>query len=70
MPWGCFSAAVTGRLVRIEGKMDGVKYRAILDENLSRALRTSDWGEGSSSKRTMTQGTQPSQRRSGFVTSP
>ena len=28
--WGCFSAAWTGRLVRIEGKMN----REILDENL------------------------------------
>ena len=31
---GCFSAAETGRLVRIEGKMNGAKYREILDENL------------------------------------
>ena len=31
---GCFSAACTGRLVRIEGKMNGAKYREILDENL------------------------------------
>ena len=31
---GCFSAAGTGRLVRIEGKMNGEKYREILDENL------------------------------------
>ena len=31
---GCFSAAGTGRLVRIEGKMNGAKYREILDENL------------------------------------
>ena len=30
----------TGRLVRIEAKMNGAKYREILDENL---LRTSDW---------------------------
>uniref|UniRef100_A0AAZ3SP42 Transposase Tc1-like domain-containing protein n=1 Tax=Oncorhynchus tshawytscha TaxID=74940 RepID=A0AAZ3SP42_ONCTS len=27
MLWGCFSAAGTGRLVRIEGKMNGEKYR-------------------------------------------
>ena len=32
--WGCFSAAGTGRLVRIKGKMNGAKYREILDENL------------------------------------
>jgi hypothetical protein len=31
--WGCFSAAGTGRLVRIEGKMNGVK-KEIHDENL------------------------------------
>ena len=31
MLWGCFSAAGTGRLVRIEGKMNGAKYKEILD---------------------------------------
>uniref|UniRef100_A0AAZ3QZA8 Transposase n=1 Tax=Oncorhynchus tshawytscha TaxID=74940 RepID=A0AAZ3QZA8_ONCTS len=34
MLWGCFSAAGTGRLIRIEGKINGAKYREILDENL------------------------------------
>ncbi|XP_071210367.1 uncharacterized protein [Salvelinus alpinus] len=34
MLWGCFSAAGTGRLVRIEGELNGEKYREILDENL------------------------------------
>ena len=34
MLWECFSAAGTGRLVRIEAKMNGAKYREILDENL------------------------------------
>uniref|UniRef100_A0AAZ3SNY7 Transposase n=1 Tax=Oncorhynchus tshawytscha TaxID=74940 RepID=A0AAZ3SNY7_ONCTS len=34
MLWGCFSTAGIGRLVRIEGKMNGAKYREILDENL------------------------------------
>jgi hypothetical protein len=34
MLWGCFSVAGTRRLVRIEGKMNGAKYREILDENL------------------------------------
>jgi hypothetical protein len=34
MKWGCFSAAGTGTLVRTEGKMNGAKYREILDENL------------------------------------
>ncbi len=33
MLW-CFSAAGTGRLVAIEGKMNAAKYRDILDENL------------------------------------
>ena len=34
MLWGCFSAAGTARLARIEGKMNGAKYRESLDENL------------------------------------
>ncbi|CAM4721734.1 unnamed protein product [Leuciscus chuanchicus] len=34
MLWGCFSAAWTGRLVAIEGKMNVAKYRDILDEKL------------------------------------
>jgi hypothetical protein len=63
MLWGCFSVAETGRLVRIEGKMNGGKYREILDENL---LRTSDWGDASPSNRTMTLSSQPRQRRSDF----
>jgi hypothetical protein len=32
--WGLFSAAWTGRLVRIEAKMKGAKYREILHEML------------------------------------
>jgi hypothetical protein len=39
MLWGCFSAAGTGRLVRMEGKMSGVKYREILDENLLQSFQ-------------------------------
>ena len=31
---GCFSPAGTGKLVRIEGTMEGAKYTRILDENL------------------------------------
>jgi hypothetical protein len=34
MLWGCFSAAGTGRLDRIEGKINRIKYREIRDENL------------------------------------
>uniref|UniRef100_A0AAZ3SJM9 Transposase n=1 Tax=Oncorhynchus tshawytscha TaxID=74940 RepID=A0AAZ3SJM9_ONCTS len=34
MLWGCFSAAETGRLVRIKEKMNGAKYREVFDENL------------------------------------
>ena len=34
MLWGCFSAARTGILDRIKGKMNRAKYREILDENL------------------------------------
>ena len=66
MLWGCFSAAVTGRLVRIEGKMDAAMYRDILDETCSRALLTSDLGDSSSFSRTMTLSTQPRYQRNGF----
>ena len=34
MLWGCFSAAGTRRLVRIEAKMNGAKYIKFLDEKL------------------------------------
>ncbi|CDQ93820.1 unnamed protein product [Oncorhynchus mykiss] len=64
--WGCFTAAGTERLVKIEGKMNGEKYREILDENL---LQTSDWGKDSPSNRTTTLSTQPRPRRTGFGTS-
>uniref|UniRef100_A0AAZ3PQJ7 Transposase Tc1-like domain-containing protein n=1 Tax=Oncorhynchus tshawytscha TaxID=74940 RepID=A0AAZ3PQJ7_ONCTS len=69
MLWGLFSTAGTGRLVRIEGKMNRANYREILDETCSGALRTSDWGEGSPSNRTTTVSTQLRQCRSGFGTS-
>jgi len=39
MLWGCFSSARTGALVRIERKMDGEKYRQILEENLLPSAR-------------------------------
>ena len=32
--WGCFSVSGTGSLVRIDRKMNGAKYREILDEIL------------------------------------
>ena len=34
MLWGCFSAKGTGRLHRIEGRMNGAMYREILGDNL------------------------------------
>jgi len=33
MLWECFSSAGTGALLRIEGTMDGAKYRKSLEEN-------------------------------------
>ena len=39
MLWGCFSLAGTGKLVRIEGKMDAAKYREILEGNLFQSSR-------------------------------
>jgi len=59
MHWGCFSVAETGTLVRIEGKMNAVMHRDILNENLlQRALWTSDWGDGLSTIMTTTLSTQ------------
>ncbi|MGH0167546.1 UNVERIFIED_CONTAM: hypothetical protein FKN15_053097 [Acipenser sinensis] len=40
MLWGCFSSAGSGKLVRIEGRMDGAKYRRILKENLFESAKT------------------------------
>lgn len=37
--WGCFCLAGTEKLVRVEGKMDAVKYRNILEEH-SKSLNT------------------------------
>jgi hypothetical protein len=39
MMWGCFSSARTGKLVRIEGMMDGAKYKDILEGNLFQSSR-------------------------------
>ena len=38
MLWGCFSAAGTERLVRIEGKMNKAMYSKILHKNLKKDL--------------------------------
>ena len=46
MQWGCYSAAGIGRLVRIKEKMNGAKYRAILDENLLQSAQTGAKVEG------------------------
>ena len=65
MLWGCFLAAGSGGLVRIEGKIKGAKYKDILDENLLQSAQDHRlW-----SNTTMTQSKQPRQRRSGFGTS-
>jgi hypothetical protein len=39
MLWGCFSLAGTGKRVRIEGMMNGAKYRKILEGNLFQSSR-------------------------------
>ncbi|KAK3539900.1 hypothetical protein QTP70_017709 [Hemibagrus guttatus] len=46
MLWECFSAAGTGRLIRIEGRMNAAMYRDILYENLLQSaldLRLGRW---------------------------
>lgn len=34
---GCFSSSWTGELVKIEGRMEGAKYREVLGENLMKS---------------------------------
>jgi len=34
MLWGCFSAKGTGKLIRVEGRMNRAMYREILSQNL------------------------------------
>ncbi|KAK6329382.1 hypothetical protein J4Q44_G00013600 [Coregonus suidteri] len=44
--WECFSAKGTGRLHRIEGRMDGAMYRKILANNLLPSVRALKMGRG------------------------
>ncbi|KAK6297180.1 hypothetical protein J4Q44_G00317630 [Coregonus suidteri] len=44
--WGCFSAKGTGRLHRIEGRMDGAMYCEILANNLLPSVRALEMGRG------------------------
>ncbi len=46
MLWGCFSAKGTGRLHRIEGRMDGAMYREILANNFLPSVRALKMGRG------------------------
>ncbi len=39
MLWGCFSSSSTGRLVCVNGKMNGVMYKEILAKNLCASAR-------------------------------
>ncbi|KAJ8261001.1 hypothetical protein COCON_G00167240 [Conger conger] len=46
MLWGCFSAKGTGRLHRIEGRMNGAMYQEILGDNLLPSVRALKMGCG------------------------
>ncbi len=39
MLWGCFSAAVTERLIRVEEKLNAPKYWECLNENLVQSIQ-------------------------------
>ncbi|KAG1927953.1 hypothetical protein F2P79_023898 [Pimephales promelas] len=39
MLWGCFPAKGTGKLIRVEGRMNGAMYREILSQNLLPSVR-------------------------------
>ena len=46
MLWGCFSGKGTGRLHRIEGRMNGAMYREMLGDNLLPSVRALKMGRG------------------------
>ena len=62
MLWGCFSSAGTGKLVRIEGMMDGAKY----SEMCFILPDIWDWDGGSPSSRTITLSILLKQRSNGL----
>ena len=39
MLWGCFASSGTGKLYRVEGKMNSIKYQEILGENVMPSVR-------------------------------
>jgi len=39
MLWGCFSTKGIGKLIRVEGRMNGAMYREILSQNLLPSVR-------------------------------
>ncbi len=55
---GCFSAAGTDGLIRVEEKLNAPRYCDSLMKTQSRAFRASNWAEGLPSNRTMTLNTQ------------
>lgn len=50
--WECFISERTGKLVRVDGKIDGAKYRSILEENCQGCKRPETGGMSSPSSRT------------------
>lgn len=44
MLWGCSASSGTGKLQRVEGKMDLLKYREILGENVTPPARKLKFG--------------------------
>ena len=64
------SGRETGRLVRIEGKTNGAKYKEILDENLLQSAQDFRLGQRFTFQQDNNpKNTDKGQRRSGFGTS-
>ncbi len=58
MLWGCFSAAGTEGLIRVEEKLNAPKYWDNLNENPIQSIQNLRLGRGSPSNRTMNLNTQ------------
>lgn len=51
MLWEWCSSERTGKVVRVDGKIRGARYRTTLEENLLASTQTQDWRRGTPSQK-------------------